>query len=165
MSVTFSPTYQDSLTQISCSCGAAVDSTLFASQKEAYKAVFVDYTNLTPVCGDEFCLAYPASLVAFDEVPELNVSNFNAVNVFDVLGIRVGESFDDRCFGSVTAEDFMGRVLVAAGVQTADAGVPSYQEGNMIHCGRAEGYMERVVAELHTVAEYAIKHNLEVTWG
>ena len=165
MSVSFYPALQDSLTQISCACGAVTAVTLFASRTEAYNAVNVAFTAAVPLCGDELCAQYSASFVDFEATPEVNVSNVNAVEVLDVLGIMVGEDFSDRCAGSMDAELFLGRVLMASAVQLVDAGVPVTQNGNMIYMGRAEGYLNSRVEELRAVADYSVKHNLEVCWA
>ena len=165
MSVSFYPTVQDSLTQISCACGAVVAPTLFASRTEAYNAVHVAFTATAPVCGDEDCAQYSASFVEFEETPMVNVSNTNAMEVLDVLGIMVGDTFNDRCVGSMNAELFLGRVLMASAVQLVDAGVPVTRDGNMFNMGRAEGYLNARVEELRAVAEYSVKNQLEVCWA
>jgi len=165
MSVTFYPTIQDSLTQISCACGDVVGVTLFASRTEAYNAVHVAFTAAVPVCGDEDCAQYSASFVDFEKTPEVNVSNTNAVEILDVLGIMVGDSFSDRCAGSMNAELFLGRVLMASAVQLVDAGVPVTRDGNMFNMGREEGYLNARVEELRAVAEHSVKNQLEVCWA
>ena len=51
---------------------------------------------------------------------EFNCSNLNASGLLDLLGIQVGEAFEERCCGSMSAEDFLGRVLIAQAINPAD---------------------------------------------
>jgi len=58
---------------------------------------------------------------------EFNCSNLNASGLLDLLGIQVGEAFEERCCGSMSAEDFLGRVLIAQAINPADEGLPTYK--------------------------------------
>ena len=165
MSVTFYPTLQEALTRVACACAAVVAPTLYASAGEAYSASQDGSIAAQVVCGDELCAAYPLICLPVEVTPEVNVSNVNAVQILDVLGILVGESFSDRCSGIMSAEDFLGRVLIADAVQLEDAGVPAVQTGNLVECGREEGYLNARISELRPVAEYAAAHQLEICWG
>ena len=165
MSVSFYPEVQDAPTRLACSCEEQVGETIYKSRSEAYNAVYTTQTATVPVCGDELCAAYSVSFVEVNETPYVNVSNFNASAILDVLGIQVGEDFDYRCAGSMDAEDFLGRVLLADAVQPVSAELPSYREGNLIRGAREEGYVNSRVNELREVAEYARARSLKVCWG
>lgn len=72
--------------------------------------------------------------------------------------------------GSMPAQDFLGRVLVAQAVNPADAGVPARvmpSEGGatMIDCGRREGYSEDRLGQLHELAEFAVSRGRTIQWG
>jgi hypothetical protein len=166
MTVSFYPAIQDTISCITCACGDARGTTMYVSEREAYDALYVSGVGVAPVCGDDLCGSMKGyNIASLEETPEVNVSNVNAIAIFDILGISVGESFSERCSGVMNAEAFLGRVLMADAVQPVDAGVPVIAEGNMVHFGREEGYLNNAVASLREVAEYAQAHNLEVCWG
>lgn len=87
---------------------------------------------------------------------EVNISNINAVRVLDALGVQVGEDFSERCCGNISAEDFLGRVLVAQALSGHDEGMPSFvlpSEGALqIQGARPEGYLDEVLGELAELA-------------
>lgn len=166
MPVTFFPVTGDVLTQVACSCGDVKAPTLFVSHREAYKAVYETCEVARPTCDDEYCNAYPSvSFVPVDSIPEVNVSNRNAEEILDILGYQVGETFSERCAGTVTADDFIGRVMVASGLMLSDPGVPVTQQGQIVSCGRSEGYLNERFEELLTVAEYAVANGFDITWS
>lgn len=167
MSISFFPIVGDQLTRIACDCGSAVSDTLYASQREAYEAFYVNYTATRPICGDMYCDAYlmRVSFVAMDQAPELNVSNVNAVELLDMLGYMVGEPFEERSCGQLTAEEFAGCVLVADGLSVEDPGVPAVVEGNSVFCGRAPGYLNTRITDLRKLSEYALEHSYMVAWS
>lgn len=110
---------------------------------------------------------YPASDGEFYEEPSVNMSNANAATVFESLGLSLAP---DYC-GSLPAEDFLGRVLMAEAVAPEDAGVPAMTtmslEGGatMIDCGRPEGYTQTRLAQLRQVAEFAQERGASVVWA
>ena len=63
---------------------------------------------------------------AFSEA-EVNLSNINASGLLDLLGIQVGEAFEERCAGEISPDDLLGRVLLAQALSPADEGLPSYK--------------------------------------
>ena len=109
---------------------------------------------------------------------EVNMSNSNAATVAATLGIDLDA--EGWC-GSVPAEDFLGRVLVALAVSPADEGMPSFQlapgdsagvfgtvrEGGpvFIQGARRPGYLQERLAQLHELALWAVEHGAEVTFG
>lgn len=162
MSVTFAPEFvAETPYTMSCSCGKTVSSIVFPSHAAAYKAAFVEKTVTVPVCDDDFCNMYSVNLVTVEDIAEVNVSNVNAVTILNVLGFTE----DSELSGSMNAEDFLGRILVASAINPSDAGLPAVTEGMVTFCGREEGYVEDRLAELRTVADYAIAHKLEVVWS
>jgi hypothetical protein len=160
MSVTFAPTIAaDAAYRITCVCEAHNDGLIYADHSAAYAAL----SGVTSTCTDPYCeTLYITPAV---EGPSLNVSNLNAVDLLDLLGIGVGDDFEDRCVGTMKAADLLGRVLLAQALTPADAGVASYAEGNVIHCGRPAGYYEDRLAILQDIALWANTRGLTITWG
>lgn len=160
MSVTFFVAQAPTSYTVECSCSAYVYPHTFDSYTEAA----IVQTIAVSECTDDYCGAYPMSVcVGFPFSGDVNVSNFNAKAVLDVLGF--GGDEDGELAGAVDGSDFLGRVLTAQALNPADAGVPATQEGNVIYCGRPEGYMEDVLARLHPIAQHAADTNQEVAWG
>lgn len=97
---------------------------------------------------------------------EVNMSNSNAAVVCDALGINLEE--EGWC-GSVPAENFLGRVLVALAIQPSDEGIPSHElpTGGVrwIECGRRPGYTQDRLAQLHALATWAVENNAEIDFG
>ena len=69
---------------------------------------------------------YNKTTQSFSEA-EVNLSNLNASGLLDLLGIQVGEDFSERCCGSMSADDLLGRVLIAQAINPADEGLPVYK--------------------------------------
>lgn len=165
MSVTFGLTYSETTTnqwEVSCSCGSAAHESVFSTRDDAVFAAFVD-NSANPSCGDEFCAAFPLTITLQDssEFYEVNVSNLNARAILEVLGFVN----DDDLVGTVSADDFLGRVLVAMMLNPADAGVPVTTDGSVINCGRTEGYMDGILMQLQTLAQYAANENHSISWS
>lgn len=100
--------------------------------------------------------------------PERNMSNGNAARVFDVLGIDLDA--DGWC-GSSSADDLLGRVLLAQAIAPSDAGRPATQERHhdggalFIDCGRAPGYVDEALVDLRAVCEWAKARGVAVSWS
>ncbi len=98
------------------------------------------------------------------EAPEVNMANGNAAAVFDLLGLDF-----DGDGGETTAEDFLGRVLLAQAlldVTTDDEhGRPGHTDGNWITCGRRPGYLAGRLTDLHQIATWAIERDAVVVWS
>lgn len=128
-----------------------------------------------------FCPEFDADLLtACPEAEDLavNMSNSNAAQVCRTLGIDLEEW--GWC-GSMSAQDFLGRVLVALAIEPADAGIPAHQllpgdsagifgtvaEGGptFIECGRREGYTQERLSQLRELADWAVAHNAEISFG
>lgn len=155
MSVTFSPTSDLTLPHtVSCHCGVISTHNTYA---EAYDAL----QNTTLSCDDPYCYLSVEPTLA---EPEVNLSNYNADELFYTLGI-VGETFSDRCVGSMSPSDMLGRILLAQAVAPVSAEIPTIVEGNMTYGGRIEGYIQEKLASLYNIAIFAETHNREICWS
>lgn len=141
-------------------------------------------------CEDDDCFTYGIYTHAVEEgevSPTLNMANGNSIAVLEALGLKSDEqSFEEVCCGGVTAEDFMGRVLMALAVAPVSAERPTVVEVNaahanglgahegavvvdrgptMIHCGVGEGYVQDKLAALMDLATFCVEHNRDVVWS
>lgn len=178
MSVTFAPvTTGTGQWEARCYCVDSADEQpmdKFASYEDAvqwldsYKAA----PYALPGCKDDFCLGVGPALYevqAQKNAPKVNVSNRNAADLLDVLGIRSKERDwkSDLC-GTLSADAFDGHILTALAVAPVSAERPTIesQKGpHMIDCGRPEGYIQTRLEELRDVAAFAREHGLAVSWG
>lgn len=99
----------------------------------------------------------------------INTSNGNAAHVLEALGFGEDVRAGDLC-GTVSAGDFLSRVLMALAVAPVDEGVPMHElahEGSVrwIEGGRPAGYLQERLVQLHRLAEAAGKLDAEVTWA
>lgn len=80
-------------------------------------------------------------------------------NILRLLGlIEVGS------WGSVAADDFLGRVLLAQAMLGDDGGRDAVRAGNWIACGRSPGYLTDRLAELEEIATWALYRSVAVQW-
>lgn len=169
MSITFAPEYVDCLSVIACSCGSATTDVIYTTRTEAY-AILISPEFTAPICGDEFCLGYNAWIRDYEEKPEVNMSNYNALAILDALEIGLGDAFEERCVGTISAFDLQEKLLLADVFQPEDEGTPTYElehDGNarIIMSGRPIGYIQSKIASIAEVVEYALTHNLNVVWS
>jgi hypothetical protein len=155
MSVTFEPTQPTIDSWVAaCGCGDARSAVVYRTY---------DAARAVPVyCGDEFCAAFPGHPTPAVELPSVNVSNQNAGHLLDLLGLTDREG---DLVGHAAADDFLGRVLIAQGLNPTDAGVPVTEDGNIVDCGRPAGYADTRLDELRTVAEAARRRGVTVQWA
>ncbi len=128
-----------------------------------------------PGCTDEMCLDYSLQSEPADSVlaSGVNLANANARSILSLLGLLTveGEGIDRdpvvtvELVGACDAEDFLGRVLLAEALAPADAGVPTYAEGNVVYGGRSEGYTQARRADLRTLAERAVAARRSIGWA
>lgn len=164
MSVTFTSEYvAEASFGVSCSCGEAESATVFPNHEAAYAAAIVEKTVVMPFCSDALCNLYPVRFFMVTDVPEVSLNPANARTVMDVLGMEVDET-GDNC-GSMNAEDFLGRILLASAINPSDEGTMAFGDEKMTFGSRPVGYMEARLNDLRTVADYAIAKNLEVVWS
>lgn len=103
------------------------------------------------------------SMVEALDAFEVNVSNSNAFALLDRLGIEA-----DYC-GSMAAEDFLGRAMVA-NVGRLDDGIDSTTErgrggATVIDCGLRPGYYADRMTSLAELASKAAAHGYLVAWA
>lgn len=160
MSVTFSPSMDTNVAHVLvCMCGEWNSGVVYPSFEMAHMM----HKEVQSSCTDPYCdYLYVEAAIA---EPEVQMSNSNAVQLLDVLGIGVDSNFSDRCSGVLSAEDFLGRVLIAQGVNPSDAGTETITVGNMVDCGRPEGYIDAKLDAMRGVAEWAIANGRTITWG
>lgn len=178
MSVTFSPSMAPIKGwNLECPCGATYREAddLFSSYDELLLVLQEQRVcrDLYEGC-DEDCLPYDVYSKAVeegDEAPQVNMANSNARSLLEVLGLcKDGDEWEDVCCGSLEAEDFLGRVLMAEAVAPISPERPTYQETNgrgpaIIMGGREEGYVQNRLASLREVAEFAQAQGRTVIWG
>lgn len=96
--------------------------------------------------------------------PTLNMANGNAAQVFDLLGLTY-----DGDIGETTAEDLLGRVLLAQALLNVtvddEDGRPEVRDGNWIECGRRPGYLADKLALLREIATWAHEHHVAIWWS
>lgn len=175
MSTTFRPAPQSGSYAMECSaCGT--QSVQQFSSKVRVEALLMSLVatrsasaKTCPTCGGVAggMFAAPAQIAGHVEV---NLSMSHAMDVADVLGI----SAKDLSTGSMGAEDFTGRVLLALALSPEDAGVPAHSipsgpwapsgADRIMDCGRPEGYMQEVLSELLQVGEAAKAAGVAVCW-
>ena len=170
MSVSFSPAFVEDVdvpSVVVCSC-RGYRSEVFPSREAAVLAL----PSVTSSCADEYCISFNTKFIdSATSEPEVNVSNINAAELLDNLGILVGEEFSERCVGSIHAEDLRGRVLMALALLPADEGMPAYESSNtmfgvkMWAAPRPAGHTQRVLERLLEVADYASAQGRDVEWG
>ena len=117
----------------------------------------------------EYSLVFNAEVVmSIPAAGELsvNMSSSNAFRVCQSLGIDLE---DEGWCGGMTAEDFLGRVLVALAIEPVSAGIPSHEVpgpgARMIDCGRPEGYLQDRLGQLRELADWAVANGAEISFG
>lgn len=128
-------------------------------------------------CSIEDCVYYGGSIGAelageMAQAPSLDVSNANAVLVLRALGLLPNGSAEQEwdLSGVCSAEDFLGRVLLASVLSPADEGVPAFDNSadgsaRFIESGRRVGYLEDRLSSLRELAEFCCTYDREVTWA
>lgn len=98
---------------------------------------------------------------------EINVSNSNARELLTFVGIPGDDDDDDLC-GQILAKDLevlCRRKLMVLSVKGADPAFPPSQMGNIIFCGRSEGYLETRVHELLRLAQERTSDADLIVWS
>ncbi len=95
---------------------------------------------------------------------ELNVSNVNAAEILERLGLDTG---GDWPAGDIDPDELLGRALVA-GVGRDDSGVAAVDDvvgpGVVTDCGRRAGYFEDRMGALVELAVEAKRRGTRVAW-
>lgn len=177
MSIIFGTTLSE-ITGFTLTCGHdnGVTEHRFGTYEEARTVLQAEYdthghTGGFAVCDDDYCLNGMMSVLPMesDPAPDLNVSNTNAMHLLGLLGLP---SEPDECgtlSGSTTAEDFLGRVLLAQAINPADAGVPATSTAGqggtvLIDMGRRLGYADERLTTLRELADFAVSRDRDVQW-
>lgn len=181
MSVTFAPATTGTGTwEVRCYCAefAPKVQAEFGSYSDA--SMWLSLYKAAPYalagCTDEDCAIYGPHLSEVQVqqgAPSVNMSNSNAVSVMEALGLITSDSGEDfDLCGSLPAEDFEGRILMALAVAPVSAVRPTYTEGGaegegalMVHCGRPEGYVQDRLNALREVVMFAREHDLSIDWA
>lgn len=114
----------------------------------------------------EECASYGGALVDGDhQWPQISISYGNASLIMGMLGYKG----DDVHYGEVTAEDFLGRLLIADGLlETTDAREPVVSRGakgaTLIDLGLPAGYVNDRIRILISLAQWAKDHNTGLRW-
>lgn len=95
--------------------------------------------------------------------PKVNMANGNAAEILNLLGLDF-----DGCWGETSAQDFLGRVLVAQALLDTAAddtnGRPAVEDHHWVECGRRPGYLADRLADLHRLATWAVDNQDTVAW-
>jgi hypothetical protein len=79
---------------------------------------------------------YNKTTQSFSEA-EINLSNSNAQTLLDLLGLRIDQDGDGDWAGSLSADDLLGRVLIAQAIMPADEGMPAYKMTGADYSGQS----------------------------
>jgi len=124
----------------------------------------------------EECAAYGIyshAIMDVSDEQDVNVSNMNARVLLNALGRHADGDEFDLC-GSLSGEDFLGRVLLALATDRDDSGVASAVVGGsalgqrgatMIDCGLPAGYFAERFGALHALAQEATRLGRDVVWS
>ena len=154
MSVTFSTNPEPTVQGAYLKCWDVLDLIIPTTIENSKK----DADNHSKECNE--CSNYQGPLLEFNRVvSEVQLSNSNASILLETLGLT------GQIFGALPSEDFTGRALLAMALLPQDEGMPSIQEGNVIHGGRQPGYTQAKLAKLIELSNWAMKNKAEVTWG
>lgn len=144
----------------------------FASSADAELALLTLEEKGESVCGSSACsYGFVQAFYENSDLPQLNVTNHNSVSIFDALGlIPEGASFHDYCSGSLDANDFLGRVLMALAVAPVSPERVTEEHTSevgprVVIFGRPEGYLQGKLIELQRVAESARERGVPVVWA
>lgn len=121
-------------------------------------------------CTSEDCLIYgPARnvLTADPETPSVNMSEVNAAEILEVLGVNMME--EGSC-GSFSVEDLEGRLLMADALAPVSELRPTFtHKGETgptnVYCAREEGYVQNKLARIAGVVAAAKELNRMVVWN
>lgn len=163
MSVTFSVESPLIGWVTSCACGQVRTTKMY----ETYDAVraAIDTKVENPTCADcaDYCEPPRADGVTlFEEAPEVNVSNTNAVTLLRALGLF---EEDGDLTGTLSGAEFASKVMQARVMEPQDAGVSPVTYGAVIDCGRHPGYVQERLDSLQEIGNFAWDKDIAVTWG
>lgn len=154
--------------QVSCYCPEAQPE-VFGTYDEAYSYALSSELNQVVFSGCELpdvCPYEPVMVNAVhdtSDAPYVNMSSKNAVDVFSTLGVNLMTA--DDWAGTFDAADLYGRITLALGVTDESLPTDDVTYGNVVECGRRQGYVQDKLQELRTVVEYAQQRGRLVCWS
>ncbi|MFF2571055.1 hypothetical protein [Streptomyces sp. NPDC058084] len=137
------------------------------------------------------CPEYPLHAEEVDPdgiVPYVNVSSVNAVGILEALGLAPAseaagyEALEPDlpaqvpadavvipiasadAYGQLPTADFHARVVTALGLAPEDPGVPAYRLGRTLVGGRAAGYLQQRLRDLHELSAWCATRGRDVAW-
>lgn len=159
MSVSFYPEIvSDSPHRVMCICGNFTGEE-FPSRLLAHASI--ESRDASEVCSECLLLTYEP----VDPEPEVQMSNSNAVDLLDLLGIKNGKDFAERCAGSMSAEELMERALLAEGFAPENSGLTTMRIDNVVYSGRPDNYIAQKLAGIRSLAEWALSNGRKVIWS
>lgn len=127
-------------------------------------------------CTDEFCLTNGPMLFAemtpvATTAPDFSLSEDEARDMLIVLGfadLSTGEMVGDL-YGEAQAQDFLGRVLIGQALNPAlveisapkESGESAFAHVALVH---PKGWVQEQLKRLRNLAQYAVDHDMVVTW-
>lgn len=175
MSITFTTPTPATGLRVKCCDGGVRDARVWPSAT-TYARIDSEHAAacLSDSCGDGGVIEEVYAM----EMEPVWVDQYTAPFVLETLGYAVPE--DGDMWGSATAADFLGRVLLAEAISPTDEGTPArralpgeqvgpflaVEGGAVLHDGgRPAGYLQDVLRRLRALAEVARTHELRITWA
>lgn len=178
MSVTFTTTpFTISAYAFTCGHDNGVTEHRFGSYQDAvaFRQAELDthgHAGGLALCGDDYCAVSGLFVhpIIDDPAPDVNVSNANAVPLLRLLGLPVDlEDEEVELCGTATAEDFLGRIMMAQAVSPSDACMPATEEQGegmlLVWCGRRVGYSDDRLVALRELADFAVSRGKTIQWA
>jgi hypothetical protein len=142
-----------------------------ASACAQHQQLHADNDQCDALVGPDGVMAGPVR--STDADPHVNLSNQNAARILDMLGLvefNDLEELEPQMSGVCSAQDFLGRVLIAKVLVPADEGMPqavcvSPSGAVLVECERPAGYTQHRLEQLHELALFAQKNQANITWG
>lgn len=148
--------------KVSCHCEGSV-SLEFQNYTGANSFLQNSPNHVLEGCDEEgYCAKLHIELIDDTvDAPWVNMSNFNASSVLEVLGVDIEDSGYSGVFDP---DDLLARVNIGLAVAPESAERLTYAEGNMVIGGRKEGYVQDRLHDVIEVAEHAKRMGREVVW-
>lgn len=150
--------------EVSCLCETSV-SLVFSNYTGANSFLYNSPGHVLEGCTDEDGYCYQLFIDVKDdasELPDVNMSNSNASDVLETLGVDMREA---GYAGSFEADDLLARINIGLAVAPESAERLTYTEGSVTMCGRPEGYVQGKLECLITIAEHAREMGRQVVWA
>lgn len=152
--------------KVSCMCPHSTGEIFEDYENASLRLMIMQEKNISlDGCNDDFCSNGGLHIEPLHDASNtsvINMSNINARDVLDSLGVNIE---DEGWAGSFDARDLMARIDIALSIAPSSAEIPTIQERNMVICGREEGYVQNRLREILAVCEDAVNLNREVLWG